>query len=97
MKTFYKWVLRRKKSAALIEVLADMSFIEEHRQEQLNYNEAVARAELKRERDKKEPDEERVAKIGMEIHESQAVKQEYAKIKEMARELPLYIENIKNI
>ncbi len=87
-------LIERKKDA-LFETEMDIRFIEKHRKDILNYDEKTARKELTKEKAKKEQDHQKINELSSKINDKLVKTSELNQLKEMQRELKLYIELLR--
>lgn len=94
---FYKRAIIRQKRRAIYELQLDLEFIKKVKGEMLSYNEAPARkrmAELKKEENLSDIQEQELNTIVSVIAESKATKEEYRKSKQVMEELIQYVNEI---
>lgn len=95
MNTLRNWLtrksLKRKKQRLLVEILADIDFIEQFRGEYLNFDDAKARQQLTIEGKKENKDQALIDRLAEGIANANTIKAEYQRLKLTARELPDYI------
>jgi len=93
MNWYRKWLLKQHKKRALVEVIADINFIVNHRSDWLNYDESAGRKVLREQNDLGEKaDRALVDSTSRRIAEHLSTKKELQELREMHGDMKKYID-----
>lgn len=86
--------LRRRKRRQLVEVTADINFVEKFRGHLLKFDEVAARKKLVDEKSKANQSQEVIETLSTQIAKARSAKAEIEQLRKIQSELPIYIKSI---